>query len=199
MLASITPLGERGRNRRWGTTVAFYLLGSTAGGAALGTVAGLAGSLARRAAHPSASVTLTAVAVAALCALVIDARRSSRVPSIRRQVNEDWLRQYRSWVYGLGFGLQLGAGVATVVTSASIYLVFVVALCAPSMALAVAIGSAFGLVRALPVLLTARVTTFAQLGRLHQWLSSLQPGARRLTLATEFMAAVAATSAAALR
>jgi hypothetical protein len=199
MLASITPLGERGRHRRWGVTVAFYLLGSTAGGAALGGTAGLMGLLARRAIHPSAMVALLAVAVAALGALAIDARQTGRVPSIRRQVNEDWLRQYRSWVYGLGFGLQLGVGVATVVTSASIYLVIVVALCAPNVGLAVAIGAAFGVVRALPVLLTARVKTFAQLGRLHQWLASLQPGARRLTLATELVAAVAATSAAALR
>ncbi len=192
MLASITPLGERGRHRRWAVTVAFYLVGSAAGGAALGTVAALAGTVLRRAIHPSGTVILLVVGAAAAAAILIDTRRSGPVPSIRRQVNEDWLRQYRSWVYGIGFGLQLGAGVATVVTSASTYLVFVVAMGAPTVWLAIAIGTVYGLARALPVLLTARVSTFAQLGHLHQRLSSLQPSARRLTLATELIVAVVA-------
>src|SRR5205085_10612398 len=45
MLASITPLGERSRGRRWGSTIAIYLLGSLAGGVAIGALAGLAGAL----------------------------------------------------------------------------------------------------------------------------------------------------------
>ena len=45
MLASITPLGERGRDSRWGVTVTAFVLGATAAGAALGAVMGLAGSL----------------------------------------------------------------------------------------------------------------------------------------------------------
>ena len=36
MLTSITPLGERGRRRRWGLTTAWYVPGSTAGGARSG-------------------------------------------------------------------------------------------------------------------------------------------------------------------
>ena len=32
MLTSINPLGERARNTRWGRTVSWYILGSTAGG-----------------------------------------------------------------------------------------------------------------------------------------------------------------------
>ena len=43
MLGSITPLGERGRGSRWGVTVAAYLVGSAAGGAALGASLGTLG------------------------------------------------------------------------------------------------------------------------------------------------------------
>jgi hypothetical protein len=195
MLASITPLGERGRNRNWAVTVAFYVVGSTAGGAVLGAGAGLIGVAAERVAHPSATPTLIVIGSAALAALLIDSRRSRRVPSIRRQVNEDWLRQYRSWVYGMGFGVQLGAGVATVVTSASTYLVLVVAggaAAATRWPLAVVIGAVYGLARALPILVTARITTFPQLSRLHERLSAHQRGARRLTLTTELLVAVVA-------
>lgn len=200
MLASITPLGERGRNRRWAVTVAFYLAGSAAGGVALGSLAGLAGALVRGIAHPSPTAILALVGLAAVAALVIDTRPSRSVPSLRRQVNEDWLREYRSWVYGLGFGFQLGAGVATVVSSAATYLVLVVAAGAATttagLPAGVLVGTAYGVARALPILMTARVTTFPQLGHLHRRLASWQPGARRLTLATEFLvAAVAAARA----
>ena len=195
MLASITPLGERGRNRKWSVTVVFYLVGSVLGGTLLGTVAGIVGSLLRSAVRPTDGVTLLVIGAAALAALVIDSRRAA-VPSVRRQVNEDWLRQYRSWVYGVGFGVQLGAGLATIVTSAATYLLVVVALLSPTPWLAVALGALYGAARALPVLLTARVTNFAQLGHLHRRLSSLRPRARRLALLTELAVAVAATGGA---
>ncbi len=197
MLASITPLGERGRNRRWPVTVAFYLVGSAAGGAVLGAVAGSAGVLLGRVARPSPTVVLVVMGASAAAALAVDTRPSRPVPSIRRQVNEDWLRQYRSWVYGMGFGLQLGAGVATVVTSAATYLVVVAAGAATTtagLAAGVLVGTAYGLGRALPILMTARVTTFTQLRALHHRLSSWQPGARRLTLATELLVALVAVA-----
>ena len=165
------------------------------GGALLGTVAGMLGSVVRSAARPSSAVTLVVIGAAALVAVVVDSRRAS-VPSVRRQVNEDWLRQYRSWVYGIGFGVQLGAGLATIVTSAATYLLVVVALLSPALWLAVALGALYGAARALPVLLTARVTSFAQLGDLHRRLSSLRPGARRLALLTELAVAVVATGGA---
>jgi hypothetical protein len=42
-------------------------------------------------------------------------------------VNRTWLDRYRSWVYGAGFGWQLGVGVATFVMSATVYLMVVLA------------------------------------------------------------------------
>jgi hypothetical protein len=196
MLASITPLGERGRNRNWSVTVGFYLFGSVVGGAVLGAVAGGAGWLMGRLVHPSGRAVLAVMAAAAAAALLLDGPRARPVPSVRRQVNEDWLRTYRSWVYGLGFGLQLGLGVATVVTSASTYLLVFVAASAATTGwpLALVIGAAYGLTRALPILLTARVTSFHHLGRLHQRVSSWQAPARWLTLATELVVAVVAAA-----
>src|SRR5204862_120951 len=51
MLASITPLGEQGRRRRWGRTVTAFVIASTLGGAPTGLVAGALGPLLLRAAH----------------------------------------------------------------------------------------------------------------------------------------------------
>ena len=48
-----------------------------------------------------------------------------RVPSMRRQVDEDWLSRYRRWVYATGFGWQLGTGVTTIVTSRVTYALLV--------------------------------------------------------------------------
>ena len=50
MMGSITPLGERGRGRRWGPTVGAYLVGSALGGAAAGAAAGFVGGLLQAAA-----------------------------------------------------------------------------------------------------------------------------------------------------
>ena len=44
MLASITPLGERGRQRNWLPTAVAYAIGSVLGGAATGAVFGLIGT-----------------------------------------------------------------------------------------------------------------------------------------------------------
>src|SRR5437588_11810832 len=103
MLASITPLGERGRQSRWAVTVSAFALGATGAAAALGAVLGAAGSLA----PGGEDWRLIAFAGAALVALSLDLA-PLRVPGPNRQVNERWLDEYRGWVYGLGFGGQLG-------------------------------------------------------------------------------------------
>src|SRR2546423_14617654 len=118
MLASIRPRGERGRARRWGLTVSAYLVGSLAGGALLGGALGALGSPLRAHVRPGGATWAGLVAAGGLAGVLVDAGVGGlRVPTIRRQVDEDWLHRYRGWVYGVGFGFQLGAGLLTIVTS----------------------------------------------------------------------------------
>src|SRR3712207_24616 len=107
MLASIVPFGERARNRRWGVTVAAYLAGSLAAGCALGATFGFAGNV-LFGDGPSARMVFAVTALACGVGAVLDlAVGNFKLPTIRRQVNEDWLNRYRGWVCGVGFGLQL--------------------------------------------------------------------------------------------
>ena len=100
MLGSITPLGERSRGSRWGATVIMYIAGSLLGGVIVGTAAGLAGAWLAPS-HRSALAALGALL--AIGALVDTGRSPVTLPTPRRQANEDWLRRYRSWVYGGGW------------------------------------------------------------------------------------------------
>src|ERR1700761_8534686 len=108
MLASITPLGERGRNGHWTITVTAFLIGALAAAMAIGALLGAAGAV--LVAGVSVPVRLAALAAALLVALALDGA-PARVPGPRRQVDERWLDRYRGWVYGLGYGAQLGAAI----------------------------------------------------------------------------------------
>src|SRR5438445_2933590 len=100
MLASITPLGERGRRRRWGHTTTAFTAASVAGGALVGAAAGAVGVVVHALVHPSAALLLTGAGVCAVSALADALRRP--LPGPRRQVDENWLIRYRGWVYGAG-------------------------------------------------------------------------------------------------
>src|SRR5438552_14852680 len=123
MLTSITPLGERRRGNRWWLTTAALVLGCVLAGAGAGALAGGLGHAILSGVSVAWRLALVAAALAA--GLLLDlGRRRRLLPTVRRQVNEDWLRAYRGWVYGLGFGIQLGTGVATVVTTSAVYATF---------------------------------------------------------------------------
>src|SRR5919202_1258552 len=99
MLASITPLGERGRSSRWHVTVAFHVAGSTLAAAGLGAVAGELGALTWPDGAGSTHARLAVLAVALAVSIVLDLGVGGvRIPSVRRQVNEAWLDEYRGWV-----------------------------------------------------------------------------------------------------
>jgi sulfite exporter TauE/SafE len=189
MLTSITPLGERGRNRRWGPTTAWYLIGSTAGGAAIGAIAGALGvglaqlSLATRA-------VLLVGALGCLAAAVWDAR-GVPPPSWRRQVDETWLPRYRGWVVGGGFGLQLGFGVVTIVSSASLYAALLLAMLTGSFWGGLAVGTTFGLLRAVPLLTVRRVRSNEALAALYRRVGAIAPRARIATVGVLGLAAAA--------
>jgi hypothetical protein len=193
MLASINPLGERARNQRWGVTYAFYLLGSVAGGATLGLLAGLVGLGARDLVDPGAGVAAAAVLAACVVALVVDLHVARlRSPTVHRQVNENWLGRYRGWVYGLGFGYQLGLGVVTVVTTASVYLVIVLAFLTGSLWGGLVIGAAFGVARARPLLAVVGVRSPGELRDVMRRASDQDRLARWATLAVVLLVGVVA-------
>ncbi len=178
MLASIHPLGERARHSRWGITAAAHVVGGAAGGLMMGAIAGTAGWALRGAAPWGATTAVAAVVVIGLAGAAFDALPGLPLPSPRRQVNEDWLTRYRGWVYGLGFGFQLGLGVATIVTSALVYVVVALAALTASPAGGGLVGLAFGAARGATVLLPARVRQPEQLRRLHRRLAAAAPAMR---------------------
>lgn len=130
----------------------------------------------------STTVALVALALGSLAGLALDlARRGGHVPSWRRQVDERWLTTYRGWVYGVGYGLQLGTGAATIIPASTTYVVGLAAVLTGSPAAGALIGAVFGATRAVPLLLTARVRTPAALTRVMQRMAAAHPSARLAT------------------
>ncbi|MGH9274285.1 MAG: hypothetical protein ACRDZU_06535, partial [Acidimicrobiales bacterium] len=196
MLSTITPMGERGRGHRYTSTAAWFVTGAVLGGATLGAGAALlAAGAAALDLSGEARVGLAAVLAAVTIASDL-AVGGLRLPSHTRQVNEGWLGQYRSWVYGGGFGWQIGVGLATYVTTAAVYLMVALAALTASPLAAFAVITGFGLVRGLAVFLGRGLTTPPQMLALHRRLEELLPMAQRaIVLVQAAVLAVAAGAA----
>jgi hypothetical protein len=178
MLASITPLGERGRRSIWAVSVTAFALGATAAGAGAGALVGWLGALvlpASLGSHARLALVVGALAVA----LALDAGPRS-VPGPRRQVNERWLDEYRGWVYGLGYGAQLGLGLTTIVSSAATYAAFAAAFLAGPAGGAAIVGC-FGAIRGLTPVAAAHVRTPGQLMAVHRGLERWRGPVRHAT------------------
>lgn len=195
MLSTLTPLGERARGHRYGSTAAWFVAGAATGGASLGLpVAGLAAAVGRL--GPTPDARLWAAGGAALVAAVSDAGVARwRLPAHRRQVNERWLDGYRSWVYGAGFGWQIGAGVVTYITTAAVYLLVALAVLTGNPLVALALCAWFGLLRGLAVLLTRHLRSAADLLAFHRRFEAGLPRADRAVRAAELVVAVSAAAA----
>ncbi len=182
MLSTITPFGERGRGHRYGVTVGWFVVGAVFGGLTLGAVDAALAALTAAIAPSSVAVGTCALG-ATLVALCSDAGLAGiRVPVHHRQVNERWLDAYRPWVYGGGFGWQIGTGLATYITTPAVYLVVVLCALSGEPAGALAVGGVFGLVRGLAVTLTREVSSPSGLPALHRRLAAAAPRADRLVL-----------------
>jgi hypothetical protein len=168
MLSSIHPLGERGRSNRWGRTVTAHVIGSAAGGALVGVLLGSVGALLDATGLPVRGRAAVVLPLA-LVATWVDARGWPRwLPRPRRQVDERWLNAYRGWVYGAGFGFQLGMGVVTIVTAATIYLLGAAIVAIGSPLAGVLIGGAYGLARGLTILAGRSIRTPERLVAFHR-------------------------------
>lgn len=167
MLSSIHPLGERARSNRWSLTLGAFAVGSIAAGGVLGLTAA---TLGRLVGLPRTSMVLP-IAVIALAGIA-DLLGVS-VPTPHRQVNERWIGTYRGWVYGLGFGVQLGAGFATYVVSWALpALMFVLAWIGDPTAGAV-VGALFGAGRSIPLAAAGWIDRPDRLATFHRAVASL--------------------------
>jgi hypothetical protein len=138
--------------------MAWYVAGSVAGGVVMGVTFGLLGDGADALFPRDNKVTALLVLGFGLVGLAFDLRLFGwRLPTIKRQVDENWIPRYRAWVCAGGFGFQLGLGVFTIVTTSAVYLTWILAALAGSVRGGIVIGATFGAVRALPMLVVARV------------------------------------------
>lgn len=189
MLSTLTPLAEAGRGRHWRTTAGWFVTGAAVGGTALGLVGALAAGAVRALSLTEAETAALAVGAALLAAGFDAGLLSPRLPHHRRQVNELWLDQFRGWVYGAGFGIQIGAGLATYIMTAGVYLVVVLGALGASPLAALAAGTWFGTLRGLAVLAAAPVRSTDRLVALHAAMDRWAEPVRRIVLGGHVIAA----------
>ncbi len=185
MLSTITPVTEQGRGRRYAATVPWYLLGALAGGATLGGVAALASIPVRAADIPEMTV-LAIIGLFAVVSIFSDLGVGGfQLPRHKRQVERLWLDHYRSWVYGTGFGWQIGVGLATYIVTTAVYLTVIIAILTGSPIQALTIGFLFGGLRGLAIFLGAGATTLDNLHGLHRRLTRFEPQSRGVMFAIQ--------------
>ena len=174
--AQIHPLGERSRGNVWGVTMTAFTIGSMAAGAGLTSLLGSIGGV-------SIDSGDSAIWVAGVLALIAGALDLSplRPWTPRRQVNENWIGRYRGWVYGAGFGLQLGVGFAVFVMSWGYWAMLAIAFVSGSAAIGALLGATFGLGRGLLLLLSRRSTTTERLHSFHRTMMRYKPAVFRAT------------------
>jgi hypothetical protein len=195
MLSTITPMGERARRYSYAGTARWFVLGAVLGGATLGLgAAGLAALVGLLELDPRAA--LAAGGVLALVGAASDGRVGGfRLPGHTRQVNEVWLDRYRSWVYGAGFGWQIGVGFATFIVTAAVHLLVALVALTGEPLVAFLVCTAFGLLRGLAVLLSRTATTAERLQALHRRFDELSAPSWRLTIAAQLAIAAVALAA----
>ncbi|MDQ1509792.1 MAG: hypothetical protein QOG50_1636 [Actinomycetota bacterium] len=192
MLSQITPVAEAGRNQRFARTAGWFIAGAVLGGVTLGVaIGGVAIALAAAGLEQSTAIAL--IAGCALACAAVDTRLFGfGPPFFPRQVNEEWLSKYRPWVYGSGFGWQIGVGVTTYVMTAAVPLMIVVGALGTNAWAAMAIGTAFGLARGLAVLIGARLRTPSALLAFHRHFDAWGEPVRRAVIRAQLALAVLA-------
>lgn len=169
--AQIHPLGESSRGNIWGITITAFTVGSMAAGAALCALFAWFGALMIPAMRTSAALTATAI-----LAVIAGALDLSPIKPLtpRRQVNQDWIGKYRGWVYGLGFGVQLGLGFAVFVMSWGYYAMIGAAFLSRSVWAGVLMGAVFGFGRGLLLYPSRWITSPDKLFRFHRKLMDIK-------------------------
>jgi sulfite exporter TauE/SafE len=178
MLSSIHPLGERARHNRWALTVIAFTIGAVVSGSLVGLSLGAIGSIVLSPLRSSGLLVITAGA--ALIAGFLDIS-GVKPPGPSRQVNETWIGAFRGWVYGGGFGLELGLGFLTYVVTWGVYAAYLAALGTASPTLGAVVGGVFGLGRSLSLWLAGYVDRPSRLTGFNRRLATAGPIVRRAT------------------
>jgi hypothetical protein len=149
---TIGPTGHTGGRRVTAAACATFLPGAVAGGAiTLGALA-LLGDLLHGAGGRAAF--LVAGAIAALAA-TLEIRGTRIVPQIRRQLPEHWRRVMPMPLAAALYGLLLGLGFTTFVLSFGVWALAGVSLAVGDPSLGLVLGVAFGVGRAIPIVVLA--------------------------------------------
>jgi sulfite exporter TauE/SafE len=171
MLSSIHPLGERSRHNKWSVTVTAFTIGAVSTAALIGAAFGRIGSFL---VDLSPGATLLSMGAVISVAGLLDIT-GVPVPGPKRQVNENWIGNFRGWVYGGAFGGQLGAGFATFIVTWGVYATFVLEFLSGSALAGAVIGGMFGAGRSAGLLLAGRIDRASRLSSFHKRMASLGP------------------------
>ena len=195
MLSTITPMAERSRGRNWYTTAAWFVVGAVLGGATLGLLAAALAALVGLLSLTT-TVALVSAAVLAVVGVGLDmGLLGTEMPHHRRQVDEVWLDQYRSWVYGAGFGWQIGTGLATYIMTAAVYLTVGLAALTGRPLVAFGLCVLFGLTRGLAIFLGVRLTDPERLRVFHRRFEAAGPTVKWTVIGVQAAVAIVATAA----
>lgn len=145
---------ERGFHRggRWVTlgACASFVPGALVGGVLTFGSLAMAGAL-----LGGGPAALAVGALVVLCAALLELRGTAIVPQIRRQVPEHWRRVMPLPVAAAGYGVLLGLGFTTFVLTFAVPALAGASLAVGEPATGLAMGLAFGVGRALPVVVLA--------------------------------------------
>lgn len=153
MVETVGPTGHDGGRRTTAAACATFALGALVGGVITFGGLGLLGSMLFDAG--GAALALGVAATVAALAAIGEARGVRVVPQVRRQVPEPWRRMMPLPIAAGLYGVLLGLGFTTFVLTLAVWALagFVVALGSPFVGAIV--GLAFGIGRALPVVVMA--------------------------------------------
>jgi hypothetical protein len=149
---TIGPKGHTGGRRITAAACATFLPGAVVGGLlTFGSLAAL-GDLLHGAGGRAAYIAAAAIA---LLAAVLELRGTRIVPQIRRQLPEHWRRVMPMPVAAALYGVLLGLGFTTFVLSFGVWALAGVSLAVGDPSLGLLLGAAFGIGRAIPIVILA--------------------------------------------
>jgi hypothetical protein len=149
---TIGPTGHTGGRRITAAACATFLPGAVAGGLLTFGSLALLGEVLHGAGGRAAYIAAAAIA---LLAAILEVRGTRIVPQIRRQLPEHWRRVMPMPVAAALYGVLLGLGFTTFVLSFGVWALAGVSLAVGDPSLGLLLGAAFGIGRAIPIVVLA--------------------------------------------